>query len=107
MPAAAAGQVLPVDFELVSLFQREDPELSELGEVTVIFDDPEANEITRHTLPVDLTNHSRTRIRIVSRGFKVRGDGIYWFRLIGANDEVLARVPLTVKFLAAEATEEE
>lgn len=107
VPPAANGQVLPIEFEIVSLFQRDDPDTGQLDEMALVLVDPMGNEGPRNSVQVNMVNHQRARIRLRSPVFRIDGAGTYWFEIRGEDDEAVARVPLMILFQDVDLPEEE
>lgn len=97
VPAAADGNVVPIDFELVSLFQRDDPTEPQIEDAELTIRDPSGTVIGTFNLVADMNNTLRSRVRLTSRAFRVSGEGIYWFEMT-VNGESAAKVPLSIVF---------
>lgn len=93
----AEGAVVPIDYEIVMLWQRDEPDRGEEFEASLYLVTPKGEELEASPFSVDLSEVERSRIRLQSSLFPVRGEGRYWF-VIRRQGEDVAQVPLTLRY---------
>ena len=79
--------LLPLSFQIVSLWAR--PEYNEpiRGQGRVEFLDPLKNHIRDFTFDIDLSENVRMRTTAELIGFPFRGEGLHWIKIEGRTNE--------------------
>lgn len=96
-------KVIPIDFELVTLWVREDMNSPAHGKSKLILYSPTGKENKAAEIEIDLSKHHRTRSRIHISGLPINsGSGYYWFvlflRVEGEEEwREVSRIPLQVE----------
>jgi len=104
----ANGHLLPIRFEHVSTWQRDDPAVPETYPAWLTILSPDGETLGKIEFDVDLSDSERARIRHQFAQFQIRGEGRYQFELSadkGEGEHVLHRVPLAVSFDPASGDE--
>jgi len=101
-------QVLPISFEIVSLWQISDANKGALN-IVGEFVDPSGKLLDTYERKIDIpVGFGRFRNRIKINGFSITGPGIYWIK-IKRNDkkksELVAELPIEVKIIKNEKSE--
>jgi hypothetical protein len=73
--------ILPIRFEIFSLWTYEEDDATAQGEIQVTFCDPDQTCHKHAELDIDLTNASFSRTRIRFEGLKIKGPGKYQFKV--------------------------
>jgi len=97
----AAGTLLAVPFEIVSLWIRTDPEEAGTGEARVSLIAPSDKQLGSFDYPISLSDHERHRGVLRSQGLIYEGPGRYTYRVELRVDpqgewRQVAAVPVTV-----------
>ena len=100
-PKGDAPLVLPIQFEIVSLWTRSEIDVPSKGEGRLIFTDPSDQVIRNSTLDIDLTSFIRTRTRQKISGLPLSKAGVYSFKIEFRNKaesefQEVANLPLVV-----------
>jgi hypothetical protein len=107
-PIAVEGEApkqpaVPLQFELVSLWIRQNPDEEEESVGRIRFVSPQNQDLIAHEFPVNLVHNPRMRTQLKSSAIPLAGPGRYRFvveiRRAGAWDTV-ARIPLLVQSMA-------
>ena len=98
------GLVLPIEYQVVSLWAREHKETGARGVSRITLIPPMGTERVLSELAINLSEVERMRHRLLCHGFEVPQTGRYYFR-VEVQDEgeeewrQVALVPLTVLFV--------
>lgn len=104
--AEGGALVIPVNFQLASFWVRSEPEQPEEVMLRLVIDTPDGRSLSNIEVPVNLSNHAATRLRLVINTMPYTGDGLYWVSVAQAVDENeggqtklkrIARLPLMVQ----------
>jgi hypothetical protein len=104
LPDPNANIAIPVQYEVVSLWIRENPAELEESKGRIILVAPNGAEVYTQEFPVDLTENDRMRSQVRAVGLPVRGAGRYLFKVEiqrEANSwETVARIPVQLESVA-------
>ncbi|MGC2831922.1 MAG: hypothetical protein WB994_19950 [Candidatus Acidiferrum sp.] len=105
-PVPEPGQqtLLPMPFELISLWSRSDPTHAEESTARIKLLAPNSVELLTQEFPINLNPVIRLRTQMKSLAFPLSGPGRYTFtveiRRAEANWEIVARIPVQIEAVA-------
>lgn len=99
--------IVPVQVEVVSLWQRSDPGVPSESRARVTFRSPTGEDLAAGEFELDLSQWQRLRTRHCFRGLPVREEGQYRFSVelwqgSGAQWEEVASIPMEIVFRPSE-----
>jgi len=95
--------VLPIELDVVTLWIRESILEPEIGYSRTRFLSPSGKTLGEFESKVDLTEHERSRAKLILQGLPLREEGLYTFRVDMKKTEEgrwrkVAEIPLKVDF---------
>jgi hypothetical protein len=94
--------LLPIPFEIISLWARSDPEKPEQGQERITFITPSEKSTIVAETPIDLSKAERQRNRIKFPGLPVAEEGRHYFqieyKLVDGEWTKATTLPLSIQF---------
>ena len=75
------GEAIALPFELMTIWERGKEGESEAAVIRFVLESPDGNELGSTEVPVDLTQHQRSRARLMVAGLPFHGYGRYRLRV--------------------------